>query len=120
MRKTIIATMVALGMTAVAATAQQGQSSQTPSSQPGSQSGQPDQSGNQSGQSREQPGQSGAQDQSARMSFDAVDKDKDGKITREEAASVQSINFASADTNGDASLSRQEFQTAMAGAQPRG
>ena len=54
------------------------------------------------------------------MTFDAVDKDKDGKITREEATAVQGFNFSTADTNGDASLSRQEFQVAMAGAQPRG
>jgi Ca2+-binding EF-hand superfamily protein len=54
------------------------------------------------------------------MNFDTVDKDKDGKITREEATGVQGLNFSSADTNGDSSLSRQEFQTAMAGAQPRG
>jgi hypothetical protein len=56
----------------------------------------------------------------ARVSFDTADKDKDGKITRQEAADVPNLNFSSADVNADASLSRQEFQTAMAGAQPRG
>ena len=54
------------------------------------------------------------------MSFDTADKDKDGKITRQEATDVPNLNFTSADVNADASLSRQEFQTAMAGAQPRG
>jgi Ca2+-binding EF-hand superfamily protein len=54
------------------------------------------------------------------MSFDTADKDKDGKITRAEAADVDGLNFSSADTNADASLSRQEFQVATAGVQPRG
>ncbi|HSC17268.1 MAG TPA: hypothetical protein VLI71_19215 [Gammaproteobacteria bacterium] len=58
--------------------------------------------------------------QTAQVSFDTADKDKDGKISRAEAADVQGLNFTSADVNADASLSRQEFQTAMAGAQPRG
>lgn len=56
----------------------------------------------------------------AQVTFDAVDKDGDGKITRAEAADVEGLNFSSADTNADASLSRQEFQVAMAGQQPRG
>ena len=54
------------------------------------------------------------------MSFDTADKDKDGKVTRDEATDVPGLNFTTADVNDDASLSRQEFQTAMAGAQPRG
>lgn len=66
-------------------------------------------------------GGQGAQGQrSAQVSFDTVDKDKDGRITRAEAEDVEGLNFSSADTNADASLSRQEFQVAMAGAQPRG
>jgi hypothetical protein len=56
----------------------------------------------------------------AQVSFDTADKDKDGKITRDEASTVPGLNFTSADTNADASLSRQEYQVAMAGAQPRG
>jgi Ca2+-binding EF-hand superfamily protein len=58
--------------------------------------------------------------QSAQVSFDTADKNKDGKINRDEAGDVPNLNFTSADVNADASLSRQEFQTAMAGAQPRG
>ena len=54
------------------------------------------------------------------MSFDTADQDKDGKISREEGRDVDGLNFSTADSNDDASLSRQEFQTAMAGAQPRG
>ncbi len=58
--------------------------------------------------------------QRAQVTFDTADKNKDGKVTREEATDVPNLNFTSADINADASLSRQEFQTAMAGAQPRG
>jgi len=82
----------------------------------------------QSGQAAPQPRQQTQQpaqpaqprQQSAQVSFDTADKDKDGKVSREEATSVPNLNFSSADVNADASLSRQEFQTAMAGAQPRG
>lgn len=56
----------------------------------------------------------------AQMTFDTADKDKDGKVTREEARDVDGLNFTAADTNDDQSLSRQEFQVAMAGRQPRG
>jgi Ca2+-binding EF-hand superfamily protein len=63
-------------------------------------------------------GRSGAA--TAQASFDTVDKNKDGKLSRDEANDVRGLNFSSADVNDDASLSRQEFQTAMAGAQPRG
>jgi Ca2+-binding EF-hand superfamily protein len=66
------------------------------------------------------PSTSSGQGQRTAMSFETADKDKDGKVTRAEAADVQGLNFSSADTDGDASLSRQEFQVAMAGAQPRG
>ncbi|HEY3519274.1 MAG TPA: hypothetical protein VGL98_19645, partial [Gammaproteobacteria bacterium] len=60
------------------------------------------------------------QQRQAQVTFDTADKDKDGKITRDEASTVPGLNFTSADTNADASLSRQEYQVAMAGAQPRG
>jgi Ca2+-binding EF-hand superfamily protein len=66
------------------------------------------------------PSTSSGQGQRTAMSFDTADKDKDGKVTRAEAADVPGLNFSSADTDADASLSRQEFQVAMAGAQPRG
>lgn len=67
-----------------------------------------------------EPGAAQPRQQTAQVTFDTADKDKDGKISRAEAADVQGLNFTSADVNADASLSRQEFQTAMAGAQPRG
>lgn len=59
-------------------------------------------------------------DRTEQVSFDTADKDKDGKVSREEARDIEGFNFSSADVNDDASLSRQEFQTAMAGSQPRG
>jgi Ca2+-binding EF-hand superfamily protein len=56
----------------------------------------------------------------AQVTFDTADKNKDGRVSREEATDVKGLNFSSADVNDDAALSRQEFQTAMAGVQPRG
>jgi len=71
--------------------------------------------------STEAPSQQRSGEQrTAQVTFDTADKDKDGKVTRAEAADIPGLNFSSADVNADASLSRQEFQTAMAGAQPRG
>ena len=70
--------------------------------------------------SAEAPASRGGEQRTAQVTFDTADKDKDGKVTRAEAADVPGLNFSSADVNADASLSRQEFQTAMAGAQPRG
>ena len=60
------------------------------------------------------------QQRQAQVTFDTADKDKDGKVTRDEASAVPGLNFTTADTDADASLSRQEYQVAMAGAQPRG
>ncbi len=59
-------------------------------------------------------------DRTAQVSFDTADKDKNGTVSRSEASDIPGFNFSSADVNDDASLSRQEFQTAMAGSQPRG
>ena len=70
--------------------------------------------------SSEAPGSRSQSGATAQVTFDTADKNKDGKVTREEATDVPGLNFTSADVNADASLSRQEFQTAMAGAQPRG
>jgi Ca2+-binding EF-hand superfamily protein len=56
----------------------------------------------------------------AQVTFDTADKNKDGKVSREEATEIRGLNFSTADANEDASLNRQEFQTAMAGIQPRG
>jgi len=71
-----------------------------------------------SARSGDAAGSAGSQ-RTAQVSFDTADKDKDGKITRQEASVVPGLDFVSADTNADSSLSRQEFQIALAGSQPR-
>ena len=72
------------------------------------------------GAASQAPAARSGEQRTAQMTFDTADKDKDGKVTRAEAADVPGLNFSTADVNADAALSRQEFQTAMAGAQPRG
>ena len=62
---------------------------------------------------------SGERATAQKCSFDTADKDKDGKVSRGEAEDIPGFNFSSADVNDDASLSRQEFQTAMAGSAAR-
>lgn len=59
-------------------------------------------------------------DRTAQVSFDAADANKDGKVDRNEAAGIAGFNFTSADVDDDQSVSRQEFQTAMANSTPRG
>jgi hypothetical protein len=90
----------------------------TAQSQGGSrdQAGSRDQGGSRSGDQ----GAGSSRGATAQVTFDTADKDKDGKVSREEASDIRGLNFSTADVNDDASLSRQEFQTAMAGIQPRG
>jgi Ca2+-binding EF-hand superfamily protein len=45
--------------------------------------------------------------------FDAIDADKDGKVTQEELAAHRAAEFAAADTNGDGALSAEELQAKM-------
>lgn len=59
-------------------------------------------------------------DRTARVSFEAADADKDGKIDKNEAAGIPGFNFTSADVDDDEAVSREEFRTAMANATPRG
>jgi hypothetical protein len=47
------------------------------------------------------------------VTFEVADRDQDGKIDRREANGVPGLDFLRADSDGDASLSRQEFQTAI-------
>ena len=54
------------------------------------------------------------------MTFEQVDKNKDGKIDLEEGDDIDGFNFSRADVDDNASVSRQEFQTAMANSTPRG
>jgi Ca2+-binding EF-hand superfamily protein len=116
MKKLAFATLVAMGM-ATAAVAQQssqspGQRSTQPSAQPGSRQGA--ESGN---LSTRQPRGGDRTDQ---VSFDSADKNGDGKINKEEGNDIAGFDFSRADTNSDQSLSRQEFQAAMASSTPRG
>jgi hypothetical protein len=60
------------------------------------------------------------EDRTDQVSFDTVDKDKDGKLTRQEANEIDGFDFSRADTNADATLSRQEYAAAMASSTPRG
>ncbi len=59
-------------------------------------------------------------DRTARVSFESADANKDGKVDRTEAAGIPGFNFTAADVDDNDSVSRQEFQTAMATATPRG
>lgn len=48
----------------------------------------------------------------AAPSFDEVDANKDGLLSKAEAAEVEGLDFARADTNQDGMLSRAEYQAA--------
>jgi EF hand domain-containing protein len=61
-----------------------------------------------------------AGDRTEQVTFEQVDKNKDGKIDRDEAEDVDGFNFSAADADDDRWISRAEFQTAMAGSRPRG
>jgi hypothetical protein len=53
--------------------------------------------------------------------FDAVDKNKDGQLNRDEASTVPGLDFAAADANKNSALDRQEYTAAIARIQsPRG
>lgn len=45
-------------------------------------------------------------------SFEEVDQDSDGRISQEEAATVEGLDFATADSNQDGYLDRDEYQQA--------
>ena len=55
------------------------------------------------------------------LAFSLLDRDRDGRISREEAAGIRGVerNFERADTNQDNSLSRAEFEQAMKQSKPR-
>jgi len=46
-------------------------------------------------------------------SFEDVDANTDGKISKEEAAKVPELDFAAADVNKDGVLSRSEYESAI-------
>lgn len=47
-------------------------------------------------------------------SFEEVDQNADGMISQEEAATVEGLDLATADTNQDGSLDRSEYEAASA------
>lgn len=55
------------------------------------------------------------------LAFDYIDTNKDGQLSREEAAGFRGVakNFDAADTNKDGNLSRQEFENAMNRSKPK-
>ena len=61
-----------------------------------------------------------AGDRTEQVSFEQADKNRDGKIDRDEAEDIDGFNFTAADADDDRWLSRAEFETAMAGSRPRG
>jgi hypothetical protein len=93
MKRIAFATFVAMGMAAGAAAQQ---STQQPTRSP--------------------PGN----DRTNQVTFEQADKNKDGKIDRDEAEDIDGFNFTAADADDDRWISRAEFQTAMAGSRPRG
>jgi hypothetical protein len=61
-----------------------------------------------------------AGDRAEHVTFEQADKNRDGKVDRDEARDVDGLNFKKADADDDRWISRAEFQTAMAGSRPRG
>jgi hypothetical protein len=57
---------------------------------------------------------------SAQTSFTLADQDDDGFVSREEASTVDGLDFTAADADRNAQLSPDEYQTAMEKARPRG
>ncbi len=109
MTKLALATLVAaMGMTTIAIAQQQ------PGQQPSQRSAQPPtQQPQQTPSTREASPAPRGGDRTDQVSFDTADKDKDGRVNREEGGMIAGFDFSRADTNADASLSRQEIQAAM-------
>ena len=47
-------------------------------------------------------------------SFEEVDTNSDGQISQEEAAAIEGLDFATADTDQNGSLSMEEYNAAQA------
>ncbi len=57
---------------------------------------------------------------SAQTSFTLADQDDDGFVSREEASTVDGLDFTAADADRNAPLSPDEYRPAMEKARPRG
>ena len=73
-------------------------------------------------QSSQRPGTPAprGEDRTEQVTFEQADKNKDNQIDRIEAEDIDGLNFPSADVDDNASLNRQEFETAMGSSKPRG
>ncbi len=102
------------GQQSAAGQRQAGSQSQAGQSQAGqSQAGQRQAGQSQAGQGQAgqrqagQPGQAGE-----RPSFEEVDRNSDGELSRIELARVEGMDFSEVDTNQDGNISRQEYENA--------
>ncbi len=57
---------------------------------------------------------------SAQTSFTLADQNDDGFVSRDEASTVEGLDFSAADADSNAQLSPDEYRTAMEKARPRG
>jgi Ca2+-binding EF-hand superfamily protein len=100
MKTLTLATLVAMGAATAAVAQQPGQPTPPPQTQTV-----PSPPGN---------------DRTNRVSFEIADRNKDGLVNEEEGNLINGFDFSRADTNDDATLTRAEFQAAMAKSTPRG
>jgi hypothetical protein len=56
----------------------------------------------------------------AQREFSEADRNQDGVLSRDEATSIAELNFSSADTDGNQTLSINEYEVAAAATTPRG
>ena len=112
MRNMTVTTLMAIGLMAAVALAQQ----QSGLSQPSAPSSQPRTSSPQ----RTFPSDRVTRQDSPLVTFDEADQNNDGKLTRGEARGVPNLSFSAADRDTDSALSREEFTRATASVRPRG
>jgi hypothetical protein len=55
----------------------------------------------------------------AGLAFEDVDRDKDGRISQQEASAVEGLDFSRLDTNADGWLTRSEYEIAKGSGAPQ-